>query len=92
MFGVTTTIQGVSVTPDAIEDAILSVLKDAAPPWKITLQGQEDGKWKLFGQPADGPVVQAELTDDEHGPDAIRQIVFEWYRRYQETKRHGVGS
>ena len=43
-------IQGVSIRQvQPIEDAIISVLKDADPSWSITLIAQQDGVWRLFG-------------------------------------------
>lgn len=87
MFGVKTAIQGVSARQvQPIEDAIISVLKDADPSWSVTLIAQQGGTWSLFGQPADGQGLHADLADDEHTPEAIREIVFGWYEQYREAR------
>ena len=82
MFGVTTTIKGFSggdVTP--IKDAIASVFRNADRSWRVALIAGQDGSWNLFGRPEESQGFQARLGKDRQNPEAVREIVSDWYLR-----------
>jgi hypothetical protein len=89
MFGVTFSIQGISYYYiEPLEDAVLSVLKDAELSWSVTLLGEQgSSNWKLRANVSDsqGTAFEATLADDMHSPDCLKNQIDAWYLEYKSS-------
>ena len=73
---------------ESTENALSDVLKNATPPWSVSIQGsQASSNWTVTATPEGGPPFEGVLSDGEHSYDHVRALVQGFLTEF-ETEPH----
>ena len=85
--GCTTTVQSIEWPyNERVEDVVNDVLRDASPPWRVSITGSlSRSTWVVVAQPGGDAAFSALLTPGLHTPQHVRGVLNEFYRGSKRT-------
>ena len=68
---------------ERVEDVVNDVLRDACPPWSVSITSQSRSMWVVVAKPHGDAAYSALLTPGLHTPGHVRQLITEFYEQSQ---------